>query len=70
MIEETFTAPSGTEFTYLVNEDGRFIKSSSIAFKDEDDCWHEIKGEDLVALAIHWIEREIVEIVADEDVTP
>lgn len=69
MTEKTFTAPSGTAYVYAVGDDGRFDKNSIIEYTDSKGGYATIDGADLVALAIHWIEGEILELKADEPVT-
>lgn len=64
--KRTFTAPSGTPYTYEVDETGRFDKNSIIEYTDNKGGYATIAGRDLVALAIHWIEGEILELKADE----
>lgn len=69
MTEKTFTAPSGIAYTYEVDETGRFDKNSIIEYTDSKGGYATIDGADLVALAIHWIEGEILELKADAAVT-
>lgn len=62
-MKKTFTTPSGTEFTYRVDDDGRLLKDRDIEF-GEDACT--IAGVDLIALAIHLIEGEIEELEVEQ----
>lgn len=64
MTGKTFTAPSGTEFAYQVGEDGRPSKNDLVTWADDTGQVQYLRGADLIALAIHWIEGDLTSLRA------